>query len=133
MKKIEFTDRQLMITGIVFSDHDISKPVGEFLHTEFSELINLINVAYKSPNGATVSTGYTETVVTPARAFAKVDERKQAARMEEIERLNVTLKNEKEAAKEMIARLVNIIDSDAVHSIVEDVFDEAKEFLNKNI
>jgi hypothetical protein len=95
MKKIEFTDRQLVIADVVLSNYDTGKPIGEFLPTELSEITNLVSIALKSPNGSSISVSYTETVVTPAKALEKVDERKEKAREE----------NEKEIAKRMISEL----------------------------
>lgn len=84
MKTIQFTDEEIEELKGMININPIS-----------TSIVNKITLANMSMSGCTITEDDLEIVATPAKAFDKVSERTQAARIE----------NEKRVAKQMIESL----------------------------
>lgn len=84
MKTIQFTNEEIEKLKGMININPIS-----------TSIVNKITLANMSMSGCTITEDDLEIVVTPAKAFEKVSERKAAARIE----------NEKRVAKQMIEDL----------------------------
>ena len=114
MKKIEFTQEEIENIHRLLSVKVLLEPL-----TWMSHVLKKLEISKIAPDETTISSQDLEFVVTPAKAFENVYTRKKAARIEEIERLNKVLKNEKEAANTMIKEMVEVWESD--HSTYDDI------------